>query len=120
MRVRIEYGDQNEPFAACLPRDGSVVRVLESQSGDQWHQVSLYRPIDYQLKVHEPFGVRRVVADQVLIRPRHVGERIGGEGSVDVHLYLAEEAQLPISSPLVIDEYVPGCWAVCTRLGGAA
>ncbi len=119
MRVRIEYADQNEAFAACLPREGTVVAVLESASGDQWHQISLDDPIDYQLKVNEPFGCRRLVTDVVLIKPRLVGGRIGIAEPVDIHLYLVEP-RLPIASPLAMNDHVPACWALCRTVPGAA
>ena len=118
MRVRIEYGDQNESFAGCLPREGTVVSAFRSTTGDEWHQVSLDVPVDYQLK--GPSGFRRVFTDQVLVRPRVVGDRIGSSRPAQIDLYLAEDSQLPLATPLKIEEYVPACWAICRVVAGAA
>ena len=114
IRVRIEYEDQNEPFAAHLPRDGTIVRALKSTSGQVWHQVALDNPIDYQL--HGPAGFRRVLTDQVLVTPRVVDARIGTSKPARVGLYLAEESQLPLAAPLKMEDFIPACWATCRRL----
>ena len=48
--LKVGYADQNESFAAYLPRTGTVVRqiTLEDWGGD-WLVLQLHEPFEYQL-----------------------------------------------------------------------
>jgi hypothetical protein len=48
MRLRIDYFDQNERFAALLPREGVVVSNPRcADSALEWHLVRLDAPLSY-------------------------------------------------------------------------
>ena len=79
MRLRLEYSDQNEGFAACLPRDGSVVRrVALADWGDDWYLLHLDQPFEYAGHTH----------DQVLIRSRWEGHTVGAAEPTSVFILL--------------------------------
>lgn len=83
MRISLAYYDQNERFAACLPRAGTVTRRVPLKGwGDDWYLLNLDEPFEYEGRRH----------DQVLIRSRWEGYRVGGWKPTSVFILLIPNA----------------------------
>ena len=119
-RMRLEYFDQNESFAACLPREGTVLERLATQNVDDWYLVELDQPIEYQLKIDEPLKYRLVETKYLLIRSRWVGHFIGEADPTSVFVLLVEPSQLPLVAPLEIEQFHHVAWGMCHTLDGSA
>jgi hypothetical protein len=79
MRLRIEYSDQNESFAAQLPREGVVVAQPRSSDSDlSWYLLSLDAPVTYE---HAAYT-------HVLLASRWYGHRLGGAEPTPVFILL--------------------------------
>lgn len=113
IRVRIEYSDQNESFAQCLPRTGSVSQRFSDLAGSTWYLVDLDEPIHYQMKVGEPFQYRLVIAKHILIRSRWEGQEVGGREPTSVFILLIENSKLPASSPIRAGDFIHVAWGTC-------
>lgn len=107
MRLRIEYGDQNESFASCLPRDGTVMRQLAiADWGNDWHLVALDKPFVYGSVEHK----------EILVRSRWQGHTLGDAEPTAVFIFL-------IPNPVVLrkplpraDEFEHVAWGMATTL----
>ena len=69
-RVRLEYFDQNESFAPCLPREGAILKRVATSNVDDWYLVELDQPIEYQIKIGDPYKYKLVETSHLLIRSR--------------------------------------------------
>lgn len=115
-RVRIDYADRNDAFAAYLPRVGCVVGEFRDSNGvGPWYLLQLDDPFDYQLKVGEAFQFRLIHVDALLIRSRWEGCEVGGSGDVSVFVLLVEEGKHPSGGELVVKDYVHIAWGMCHR-----
>jgi hypothetical protein len=120
-RVRLEYFDQNDAFANCLPRTGRIAGRFAAATGeDNWHLIELEEPITYQLKGGEPLQLQLIETRHLLIRSRWVGQEIGEPRETSVFVLLVDPSQLPLSSPLSIEQYHHVAWGMCYTLRGAA
>jgi len=120
-RVRLEYLDQNEDFAACLPRTGRIAGRFTSTSGvDDWYLVSLDEPISYQIRIGEPYVFRLLETDHVLIRSRWSGQDVGETEPTSIFLMLVDPSQLPLSTPIRIQDFHHVAWGMCHTLPDAA
>lgn len=120
IRVRLEYSDQNESFAPCLPREGTILKRIASSNVDDWYLVGLDQPIEYQIKVGEPYKFKLVETSHLLIRSRWADHAIGDDEPTSVFLLLVEPEQLPLSTPLDIEQYHHVAWGMCHTLSKAA
>jgi hypothetical protein len=81
MRVRLDYFDQNESFAALLPREGTIERFLSSADGGKWALFRLDAPAEYEGKSYDYF----------LLRSRWAGYEIGGPAPASVFILLVDD-----------------------------
>ena len=114
MRLRVEYFDQNEEFARCLPRLGTVsLEFRDSKGAGPWYLFTLEEPFEHQLKSGEPSSYNLVKIDAFLIRSRWDGRDVGDAEGVSVFLLLVEEGQHPIGPTINLDEFVHIAWGMC-------
>jgi hypothetical protein len=120
-RIRLEYGDHNESFASCLPRVGSITGRFTSTTGmDDWFLVQLDDPVSYQASVVEMVQPRRFDTNEVLIRSRWINKKVGEPEPTPVFLLLVDPSQLPLVSPIRIEDFHHVAWAICHALPDAA
>jgi hypothetical protein len=81
MRLRLEYGDQNESFAKVLPVAGLVARKLRSKDGGEWILFQLDVPTTYEGIPYEYF----------LLRSRWLGMEIGDAKPTSVFILLVAD-----------------------------
>ena len=120
MRVQIEYLDHNEAFAPYLPRTGTVRRELRSTNGvGPWFLVDLDEPLEYQLKIGEPFRFRLARVNALLIRSRWEGKGIEDPDGTSVFILLVEESQHPSADVVDTNDYVHIAWGMCRLVNDA-
>ena len=74
LRVKIEYADQNEGFAGCLPVIGHLSHVLNADNDPRpWWVLDHDTSLEYQLKVGEPHQYRLITTHQLVIGSRAEG-----------------------------------------------
>jgi hypothetical protein len=113
-RFRLEYSDQNERFASCLPKAGSLVGRFADTSGvTDWHLLSLDEPIAYQMSAGEPFTLESPEIKHVLVRSRWAGHELVDPAGTSVFILLVHPSQLPLKSPLRVQEYHFVAWGMC-------
>jgi hypothetical protein len=113
-RIRLDYDDQNESFARCLPVEGTISRRCFTAIGpDDWYLVELDQPIDYQRESSSRSESRGLVAPRVLIRSRWANMPIGPGASPSVFVLLVQQSQEVPEYGLVIDDFIHACWARC-------
>jgi hypothetical protein len=113
LRIRLEYFDQNERFAVCLPRTGRVVQRLTSTGGmTNWLLVELDEPIQYELRGDQPAAVRWAETRHLLIRSRWRGHEVGEPDPTSVFLLLVEESALPLTEPIVVERFAHVAWGM--------
>lgn len=112
-RLRIEYLDQNERFAACLPRSGHVVRGVRAADDQIWSLIELDQPINYQVKLGEPFRFHQIDTECILIKSRYVGLAVGDTEPTSVFILLVEPKQIPLVEPIQIKDYHHVAWGMC-------
>jgi len=120
VRLRIEYDDHNELFAKQLPRSGSASGTYFDASGvGPWILVDLDEPLQYQLKVGEPFQFRALQVDAFLVRSRWQGKEVGDPDGTSVFILLVEEGRHPTGSVIDPKAYFHVAWgkAVPQRAG---
>lgn len=118
MRLRIEYYDQNESFATLLPRLGSVsATYFDANGGGPWLLLDLDEPLQYQLKVGEPFQYLVMKVDAFLIRSRWQGREVGDSEGVSVFILLVEEGSHPTSSVIDPKAYIHVAWGTAVPQG---
>ena len=116
--VRVEYADQNEAFASCLPRSGELVRRCTDIDGNEdWWLLKLDEPFDYQLKVGEPFQHRLAHVCGFLVRSRWVGHAVGADAPTAVFILLVEHAQMTVPEPFDPASHVHIAWGRCVADG---
>ncbi|MBF0103898.1 MAG: hypothetical protein HQM16_01110 [Deltaproteobacteria bacterium] len=119
-RIRLEYFDQNEDFASCLPRVATVLKRIATSNVDDWYHVELDQPIEYQIKVGDPYRYRVVETNHLLIRSRWTDHPIGDIEPTSVFIVLVEREQFPLVTPLQIEKYHHVAWGMCHTLSNAA
>ena len=109
--MRIEYFDQNESFATQLPRSGTACGTYFDANGvGPWFLVELDEPLNYQLKVGEPFQFRAMQVDAFLIRSRWQGKEVGDPDGTSVFILLVEEGHHPTGSVIDPKAYFHVAW----------
>jgi hypothetical protein len=81
MRLRLEYGDQNESFAKVLPVAGTVARRPRSKDGGAWVLFQLDAPATYEGIPYAYF----------LLRSRWLGMEIGDTKPTSVFILLVAD-----------------------------
>ena len=115
MRLTVEYSDQNESFARCLPRVGQTTASFISDAGTPgWFLLELEEPFDYRLKVGEVSRPREIVVTHFLLRSRWAAYDIGGAKPTPVFILLVEQGIVPQKGPIHVDDYVHIAWGMCT------
>ena len=115
-RVRIEYEDQNEAFSRCLPATGGLVRRLTADKDPRpWWIVALDEPIEYQLKIGEPFEYRLITARELVIGSRARGQEVGDHPAAAVHILLPLADGATVGDTLRTSDFYHVAWGVCRR-----
>ncbi len=113
-RVRVEYFDQNEAFASCLPRTGTIVgRRAASAGAEDWYLLELDEPVEYQHKLAGSPGFRLVTAGHFLIRSRWPGFRVGRSEPAAVFILLVEGNDPLPGDTFAPEDFVHAAWGMC-------
>jgi hypothetical protein len=105
-RIRLEYFDQNEPFAACMPRTGTLVRRLA---------VGGWAGKSHVLELDEPFEYEGCWHERVLIRSRWQQYRVGGREPTSVFILLIPDAAA-LERPRP-EDFAHVAWGIAHALG---
>jgi len=103
MRLRIEYFDQNESFAALLPREGVVVsnpRCADSPLA--WHLLRLDVPLSYDGAEYSHF----------LIASRWEGQPIGEDTATSVLILLVPSVAAAVSDGFSRKQFAHVAWGM--------
>ncbi len=107
----VGYSDQNESFAAYLPRTGTVVRQIALEDwGSDWLVLQLHEPFHYQLGSLDT-GFRGVVIRDFIIRSRLVGYPIGGD-QTSVFLLIDPDRVLSKKQEFTSRDFIHICWGM--------
>jgi len=102
MRLRIEYADQNESFAAQLPRFGTVVAQPKScDSSHTWYLVHLDAPVVYK---GAPYT-------HILIASRWQGYSIGDAEPTSVFILLVPRS-MQVGDGFSYHQYLHVAWGM--------
>ena len=119
-RVRVEYADQNEDFARCLPGTGYLARPLVADNDPRtWWVVMLDRPLEYQFKIGEPFQYRLITTSELVIGARVRGEEIGQAEAASIHILLPLSPAATIGDRLLNADLYPVAWGICRKADAA-
>ena len=99
MRLRLDYYDQNENFAALLPQNGFVERWVKSGDGSTWALFRLDNPIAYEGQGYE----------QLLLKSRWVGHEIGCKEGTSVFILLVQGGQ-PVINGFNAEDFYHVAW----------
>jgi hypothetical protein len=103
MRVRIEYFDQNETFAAQLPREGSiVVAPRASDSSLDWYLVALTSPVVWEGAEHT----------SMLIASRWKGDSVVGAEPTSVFILLVPPGHI-VTEGFSYKQFTHVAWGMC-------
>ena len=115
-RIRIEYADQNEGFARCLPATGRLSHTLAADNDSRpWWVVELEVPLEYQLKIGEPHHYRLITAHELVIGIRAENDEIGYAQEAAVHILLPLAEGATSGDRLRNAEFYHVAWGVCRR-----
>ena len=119
-RVSVEYADQNDDFARCLPATGRLARPLVADNDPRaWWVVMLDQTLEYQLKVGEPFQYRLITTSELVIGSRVRGEEIGQAEAASVHILLPLNPTATAGDQLRTADFYHVAWGVCRRENAA-
>jgi hypothetical protein len=111
-RVRVEYA--GEGLESYLPRSGTLKReLLDSTGNPGWFLLELDQPLEYQLKVEEPFQFRLLRVEHFLVRSRWTDCPIGSAKPTSVFVLLVEDSQIPVPNPVDVKHYHHVGWGTC-------
>ena len=108
MRARLDYFDQNESFAALLPREGTIERFLSSADGGKWGLFHLDAPAEYEGKSYDYF----------LLRSRWAGYEIGGADATSVFILLVDDIA-KVRDGFDVKEFEHVAWGMVGGKGGS-
>jgi len=113
-RVKIEYDDQNEKFAFLLPCRGTIIRQLRAEQGVvDWFLIKLDIPFDYQIKSPDSFSFTLLHCDNILIRSRWKGHRIGDVKPTSVFILLIRDKNQLQNEPIKVEQFYHAAWGMC-------
>jgi len=111
--TRVLVEDQGEgwfPLATSNSLGGTVVGHLGAA-----YVIALAEPIELQLPTRvTPSGLRRSLADRLILKSRWRGIDIGSEPDVSCHLAIVELGTCTPSDPTELGTLQWFCWAKCT------
>ena len=103
MRLRVEYFDQNESFAAQLPREGVVVAQPKSGDSDlSWYLVRLDAPVTYEHAVYT----------HVLLASRWDGHPLVGPEPTSVFILLVPPPHTSVVDGFSHKRYLHVAWGM--------
>jgi hypothetical protein len=109
--LAVGYADQNESFAAYLPRTGRVARQITLEDwGSDWLVLQLDEPFGYQLGSLET-GFRAATVTHFLVRSRWPGHAIGAQ-QTSVFLLLDADHVLDTKQQFRSTDFVQACWGM--------
>jgi hypothetical protein len=109
--LAVGYADQNESFAAYLPRTGTVVRQVTLEDwGSDWLVLQLHEPFEYQLGSLDT-GFRAVTITHFLVRSRWAGYAIGAQ-QTSVFLLLDADHVLDTKEQFRSADFLHICWGI--------
>ena len=111
-QVNIEYFDQNDSFASLLPRRGTIVRQLRSEKGvDDWFLIRIDDPFDYQ--INNPNSFSLLHCENILIRSRWKGYKIGETEPTSVFILLIPDDNLLNNEVIKVEQFYHIAWGMC-------
>jgi len=109
--LTVGYADQNESFAAYLPRTGTVVRQITLEDwGSDWLVLELHEPFEYQLGSLDT-GFRAARITHFLVRSRWAGHAIGTQ-QTSVFLLLDTDHALESKEQFHSTDFIHICWGM--------
>jgi len=109
--LAVGYGDQNESFAAYLPRTGTVVRQIPLEDwGSDWLVLHLDEPFEYQLGSLDT-GFRATAVTHFLVRSRWAGHAIGAQ-QTSVFLLVDADHALDTKQQFRSTDFIHVCWGM--------
>ena len=109
--LAVGYADQNEGFAAYLPRTGIVVRQITLKDwGSDWLVLQLRDPFDYQFGSLAA-GFRVITVTHFLVRSRWAGHAIGAR-QTSVFLLLDGNHVLDTKQQFRSTDFIHICWGI--------
>jgi hypothetical protein len=115
MRLGVEYADQNESFAAYLPRAGQARSVICDDGTPGWFLFELDEPFEYECRVGATVYFLKGFVTHFLIRSRWQGYEVGAVEPTSVFILLVEKGSFPLKEPVHIKDYVHIAWGMCSR-----
>ena len=109
--LTVGYADQNDSFAAYLPRTAKVVPqiALEDWSSD-WLALQLHQPFEYQLGSLDT-GFRAATITHFLVRSRWAGHAIGAH-QTSVFLLLDADHAIETKQQFRSTDFTHICWGM--------
>ena len=109
--LTVGYADQNESFAAYLPRTGTVVRQITLEDwGCDWLVLQLHEPFEYQLGSLDT-GFRATTVTHFLVRSRWAGHALGAQ-QTSVFLLLDADHVLDTKQQVRSTDFIHACWGM--------
>lgn len=109
--LRVGYADQNESFAAYLPRTGTVVRQITLEDwGCDWLVLQLHEAFEYQLGSLDT-GFRATIVTHFLVRSRWAEHAIGAQ-QTSVFLLLDADHVLDTKQQFRSTDFIHACWGM--------
>jgi len=108
MRIRLEYFDHNDHFAAVLPRDGTIERIVSSRDDQSWALFRLDMPVEYKRRSYDYF----------LLMSRWEGYELGGFNPTSVYIFLVDDLR-KVKDGFKPKSFDHVAWGMATRLSQA-
>jgi hypothetical protein len=109
--LTVGYADQNESFAAYLPRTGTAVRQITVEDwGNDWLVLQLHEPFEYQLGSLDT-GFRAATITHFLVRSRWAEHAIGAQ-QTSVFLLLDADHALDTKEQFRSTDFIHICWGM--------
>jgi hypothetical protein len=117
LRIRLDYGDQNEAFGKLLPRTGSIIKMLKTTTdGCSWAVLKFDEPFEYQTYGLPGRQFSTFNCEHALIRSRWVGHEIGQKDPVNVFILIAFDENAFQADVINLEQFHHVAWGICTRL----
>jgi hypothetical protein len=109
--LAVGYADQNESFAAYLPRTGTVARQITLEDwGSDWLVLQLDEPFEYQLGSLD-IGFRATTVTHFLVRSRWASHTIGAQ-QTSVFLLVDADHVLDTRHQFRSTDFIHVCWGM--------
>jgi hypothetical protein len=114
IRLRLEYFDQNEAFAANLPAEGITVAVDDASRVTRC-VLALDVPFTWQLVTDAPISYRLLKVRFVVLQNRWAGASINGSEATSVHILLPLDDADPPDHLLTSSLLLHVAWGMVSR-----